>query len=399
LLGENIHPSFPYLEKDAGVIGCKTAVSASSGVDVSVIIPVYNAASYIGQCLDSVLGQTGVEFEAICVDGCGSDESMKLVEGYARKDPRVRIIRQPSALGPGFNRNRGVENARGEYLTFVDADDWILPGTLADCLAAARTSKAASVCFKYLCYLENTGKFGIEGAGNEFNRHVSGFIDDVIKIGPVTVWGKLFRTEAIVENGIRCRKYIDGEDAEFFFKFFSLSPHSYLLDEYLYVYRQRNDSAFQKIRDGLGDPGDLVEVLRYLHDFMREKEILERRETEWQGFMARIMEDFIYANGYKDGALIRMRELLADTGFPTNYRNGKYFGMFKAVWSYRGWPWWFFAYRPLLLLCSLLPFPGLRRRWRYWLKVNCLELPALKRPEYDLLANAGFEERQTVQPR
>lgn len=93
-------------------------------VKVSVVIPVYNVALYLEECLDSVLGQTLEEIEIICVNDGSTDTSGEILEGYARKDDRIRIITQENQ-GLSQARNRGMTEARGEYLYFLDSDDWI----------------------------------------------------------------------------------------------------------------------------------------------------------------------------------------------------------------------------------------------------------------------------------
>lgn len=88
---------------------------------ISVIVPVYNAEKFICDTIDSVLAQTYTDFELILVDDCSDDDSLKLMNGY--KDPRVRIISQPSNMGAWAARNRGLSEARGRYVAFLDSDD------------------------------------------------------------------------------------------------------------------------------------------------------------------------------------------------------------------------------------------------------------------------------------
>lgn len=91
-------------------------------MDLSVIIPVYNAVALIDRCLDSIFGQTTqYSYEVICVDDGSTDRSVELIE--ARKEPNIRIYRQQNA-GPSIARNRGTEMAQGRYVTFIDADDY-----------------------------------------------------------------------------------------------------------------------------------------------------------------------------------------------------------------------------------------------------------------------------------
>ncbi len=113
---------------------------------VSVIVPLYNKAPYVRRALDSVAAQTFRDFELIVVDDGSTDEGASVVESFG--DVRVRLIRQENA-GPGAARNRGIKEARGEVLAFLDADDEWLPTYLEEGLRALDTagpSAAAATC-------------------------------------------------------------------------------------------------------------------------------------------------------------------------------------------------------------------------------------------------------------
>ena len=92
---------------------------------VSVIVPVWNPGPGINRCIESLRGQTLEDIEMIFVDDCGTDGAMDVVRAAAAEDPRIRIITNAENVGPGPSRNAGIEAARGEYLSFVDADDYI----------------------------------------------------------------------------------------------------------------------------------------------------------------------------------------------------------------------------------------------------------------------------------
>ena len=94
---------------------------------ISVILPVYNVEPYIGACIESLKQQSFRDLEFIFVDDCSTDNSVDVIEDFARTDPRVRIIRNTENLGPGPTRNRGIEAAKGAYLSFIDPDDRIAP--------------------------------------------------------------------------------------------------------------------------------------------------------------------------------------------------------------------------------------------------------------------------------
>ena len=93
---------------------------------LSVIVPVYNVAPYLDQCLGSILSCGYSELEVIVVDDGSTDGSPALCDAWAERDARLRVIHQPNA-GQSAARNRALEQMRGDYFTFVDADDWVAP--------------------------------------------------------------------------------------------------------------------------------------------------------------------------------------------------------------------------------------------------------------------------------
>jgi glycosyltransferase involved in cell wall biosynthesis len=95
-------------------------------IEVSIIIPVFNKADYLGDCLDSVLGQSFGDLEIICVDDASEDQCGEILKEYADRDSRLKVISNSMNLGPARSRNRGIEAARGNFVRFVDADD-LLP--------------------------------------------------------------------------------------------------------------------------------------------------------------------------------------------------------------------------------------------------------------------------------
>ena len=93
---------------------------------ISVIIPVYNSEKYLRKCLDSVINQTLKDLEIICVNDGSTDQSLEILNEYINVDNRITVINQDN-LGAGAARNKGLEVAKGEYIHFLDADDWLEP--------------------------------------------------------------------------------------------------------------------------------------------------------------------------------------------------------------------------------------------------------------------------------
>jgi len=109
---------------------------------VSVVMPVYNAASTLRKSIDSVLAQTHAGFELLAVDDGSSDGSLRILDEYAARDPRVHALRMPSNGGVAAARNHALDAARGNYIAFLDSDDGWHPHKLARQLAAMRAQSA-----------------------------------------------------------------------------------------------------------------------------------------------------------------------------------------------------------------------------------------------------------------
>lgn len=112
---------------------------------ISVIIPAYNTAEYISECLDSVLAQTFADWEAICIDDGSTDESLSIFEQYAAKDYRIKVIHQEN-LGVCAARNNAIAKARGKYIFPLDSDDKIAPNCLAALYRVITTTRNVAVC-------------------------------------------------------------------------------------------------------------------------------------------------------------------------------------------------------------------------------------------------------------
>jgi glycosyltransferase involved in cell wall biosynthesis len=155
---------------------------------VSIVIPVYNTENYLRQCLDSVLGQTHDNLEIICVNDCSSDNSATILTEYTQKDKRIKTITHEENKGPGNARNSGLRAAKGDYVYFLDSDDWLDCNYIGFMLNAAE-SKTAEVVL-------NTNI--VASDGSQFQSHfipdkTNCFISSKNNIGKViwNVWAHL----------------------------------------------------------------------------------------------------------------------------------------------------------------------------------------------------------------
>ena len=142
------------------------AMEKEKHIDLSVIVPIYNTEAYLPVCLDSLLGIDGPCVEIVLVDDGSTDGSGKIADAYALEDSRIRVIHQANG-GASVARNTGLEVARGEYILFVDSDDWVLGDALASLFRTGVESQADVVMGKSGSAIRRgiRGRFSIRSRG------------------------------------------------------------------------------------------------------------------------------------------------------------------------------------------------------------------------------------------
>lgn len=172
-------------------------------IKVSIIIPVRNADKYLKECLESVVNQSLRELEIICVNDASKDNSLKILEEYSKKDKRLKIINLKEKSGQGHARNIGIEYASGEYIGFVDADDYIDLKMFEKMYSAITDKKADLSMCRALVYNDRTNVvnqeddyYSLACFNEKFNKKTFSHYDTTAfwdKIN-VAVWNKLYRT-------------------------------------------------------------------------------------------------------------------------------------------------------------------------------------------------------------
>ena len=128
--------------------------------EISVIIPCYNVEKYLAECLDSVLGQSFEDFEAICVNDGSSDKTADILAQYAAKDKRIRVITQENK-GVVFSRNRAIREAKGKYIFPLDGDDMIEPSCLEKLYQVIQEGKGDIISCRVLLFGEKQGEMSL----------------------------------------------------------------------------------------------------------------------------------------------------------------------------------------------------------------------------------------------
>ena len=237
--------------------------------DVSVIIPMYNAADFIEECLQSLLNQTLKNIEVIVVDDCSTDNSVEIVKNFSPKfEGRLNLIRHKKNSGyPGLPRNTALKSANGKYIYFLDSDDFISETALEDFFKVAEEFKA-DVVHSEKCFarVEENGEVKIEIESTQLGEFVTEPTLETLDIGKRVEdfiqrkylwWGcnKLFRREFLAENKIVFPNMTSFEDYVFAFQCIVAAKNYVRVPFVSYYYRVRNASLSHKVKD-------VTEVLR-----------------------------------------------------------------------------------------------------------------------------------------
>jgi|GEM_PF-316528 len=188
--------------------------------EISIIIPVYKVEEYLPKCVESILGQSFTDFEVWLIDDGSPDGSGVLCDAYANADSRIKVVHKKNG-GVSAARNRGLQLARGKWITFVDSDDWIDQDYLARLMTGADET-VQLVLGGFKMQLVNGTQVCAAGGDFRYTRQdIVRFYDDFISSSLVrTVWGGLYRCSLIEQNGLLFDVAMEiGEDTLFNFNY------------------------------------------------------------------------------------------------------------------------------------------------------------------------------------
>ena len=208
---------------------------------VSVIIPVWNPGPGINRCVESLRSQTLQDIEMIFVDDCGTDGAMDVIRAAAAEDPRIRLITNERNMGAGVSRNAGIEAARGVYLSFVDADDYVDVCFLERLFVKAIAGQLDIVKGR-ICYVKEDGT---QANRPEFNDEILKGIQlgkPLFCLFHYEHQSALYRRSFLLDNAIRYGTSRRAQDVTFLLKACHRAKCFDIADESYYFYRKRNDS-------------------------------------------------------------------------------------------------------------------------------------------------------------
>ena len=236
---------------------------------VSIIIPVYNTEQYLPRCIDSILGQSFTDFELLLIDDGSTDGSAKICDAYAEKDSRIRVLHKENG-GVSSARNLGLNEAKGEWVVFVDSDDWISDNCIKLLTEPLRNKEFDIVVGDYRIIGEFP--YNLELSLPEGAYHETGITHTFCNGGIyIMSWNKLYRKEFLLKNQLAFEEGKVHEDEILAFEISCLEKSFYVVKSVTYYYRIRENSI-ATIKDRH------LKLQRYIAVFQSIKEKVKRYE-------------------------------------------------------------------------------------------------------------------------
>lgn len=269
----------------------------NSNIKFSIIVPVYNVEKFLRESLDSIVAQTLKDFEVICVNDGSTDNSLEILNEYAKSDFRFKIISQENQ-GQGVARNSAIDNAQGEYLLFVDPDDFIESNTLEYLCNKFQEADVDIIQFDYATCKEN-GEYSITKI---YQKKLNKDFKFSIKNGQIFnwneiekknlqsmslyVWDKAYKTAFIKQHNIKFAPNKNGEDHIFSISANLLASKILYINKVFYHYRTRLGSAVNKASD---DNFCIFDNITLLKNFLTTNNLFNEYRASFEEYVSTVL--------------------------------------------------------------------------------------------------------------
>ena len=244
----------------------------SENIKVSVIIPFYNAEKYLSKCLESVINQSLKEIEIILINDGSLDNSLEIAKEHAQKDNRIKLIQNKKNSGQGFSRNLGVDLAQGEYIAFLDADDWVEP-SMYETLYEKADGADIIKCQFYHVFGEKEEKYQYTNLIKDYNKVYKFRDNPLVLLGQSVsfVWNGIYKKSFLKEKQLKFNNTKQSEDALFHWQSIIEAEKIVFVEDYLYYYNKCNASSeTTKIKRQYKD---ILTNIKMIKDFVFEKKL------------------------------------------------------------------------------------------------------------------------------
>ncbi len=248
-------------------------------VQVSIIVPVYNAEKYLDGCLNSLLSQTLKEIEILCINDGSSDSSGEILDVYFRKDSRIKVFKTENR-GPASARNIGLDNASGKFVMFCDADDTYCPTMCAEMFSQIREKNVDLLMCDTNIY-DRQGKKVYKSYYFPFRSGKHSLKQDMKAGVNVYLWNKIFRKSKIDLFNIRFPEGHKSDDNLFVYQYVACSESIYFLEQKLYNHFDRENSIMD-LYQGAGikyqDVQDKIDIMEIFYDFLKKNALFNNNK-------------------------------------------------------------------------------------------------------------------------
>ncbi len=322
---------------------------------ISIVVPIYNKEKFLSKAVESVIHQTYDKWELILVDDGSTDASAQLIDSYSDKDPRIKVVHKING-GEGSARNAGIDVASGDYILFIDADDWIETNTLNILSQTVEKTNADCIVFENLIVTDNFSRNACHlDEERSWKAGTTEFIYNYFGVNSrylgTAVWNKLFKLSIINENGLRFNELRIGADTIFCLEYAWISKDWYRINEALYSYYQNDASVMHDFSP------KFETSMRTLMDSYDEYAKRHNVEKELQGAICSInVRDLFtickyYSEAYSGKELIRhYRRLIGDEC----YRNKILKADISILYSYYKFVFYIFKFKMVHCLAIVI---------------------------------------------
>lgn len=250
-------------------------------IKVSIIVPVYNTSMYLEQCLNSLLCQSLEGIEIICVDDGSTDNSLQILQNFAQNDKRIRVLTQKNQ-GQSVARNLAMNVATGEYIGFIDSDDWIDEKMFEKLYQNAKKFDSNISMCSFTLFNEKTGLSSDSDPYFTLNLFPESFEDrsfsyketyDFIFRICVQPCNKIYKRDFLTQIGAKFPEGLFFEDNVFFYETFMQSEKNCLIKEPLYTYRV--GTGHSTVSGDEYKKLDFFEIFRLIEKFLKEKKLYD----------------------------------------------------------------------------------------------------------------------------